>query len=307
MSLFQRLIFLLGKLVVRWLSKFRPLWYLLPALAPLIVFSIYPAFYSLVLSFFEVAPFSGEHFYVGVDHYRELASDSEYFQSLLATATFAMISVPMSVGASLVLALLLEQRPYAAGTLRTLFLLPLGVSPAMAAMLWIFLFNPTAGYLNYVLELLHIPGPNWLTEPRWAMLAVCITTVWKEIGFNLIFFLGGLAAISPSILEAARIDGAGYWRQLRSVQLPLLAPTLLFVCVISIIHACESFGQIHILTHGGPADATNVLVYKIYRDGFEYFRAGFASAQAVILLIIVLSLTALQFLFLSRKMHYGNS
>jgi multiple sugar transport system permease protein/sn-glycerol 3-phosphate transport system permease protein len=175
----------------------------------------------------------------------------------------------------------------------------------MAAMLWIFLYNPTAGYLNYLLDRLGIPGPNWLGDPQWALLGVAIATVWREIGFNVIFFLAGLTSIPRELREAAVIDGAGRWQRFRHVVLPLISPTFFFVAVVSVINSFQSFGQIHILTAGGPANATGVLVYKLYRDAFENFRTGYASAQAVILFLIILAATAIQFRLAKRRVHYG--
>jgi ABC-type sugar transport system permease subunit len=175
----------------------------------------------------------------------------------------------------------------------------------MAAMLWIFLYNPTAGYLNYVLERIPIAGPNWLGDPRWALVAVAMATVWRELGFNVIFFLAGLSSIPRDLLEAAAIDGAGKLQRFRYVVLPNLSPTLFFVTVVSVINSFQSFGQIHVLTQGGPANATNVLVYKLYLDAFTNFRTGFASAEAVLLFGIVLLATGIQFRIAKRRVHYG--
>lgn len=183
--------------------------------------------------------------------------------------------------------------------------MPVAVSSAMAAMLWIFLYNPTAGFLNYVLSVFGIEGPNWLADPTWSLVAVAIATVWKELGFNVIFFLAGLASVPPELNEAARIDGANAWQRFWRVTLPMLSPTVFFVGVVSVIHSFESFGQIHILTKGGPAGATNVLVYSLYRDAFENFRSGFASAQAVILFAIILAATFVQFRIGQKRVHYA--
>jgi ABC-type sugar transport system permease subunit len=216
-----------------------------------------------------------------------------------------LLTVVPSVLFSLAIAVALDANPYVRGLFRTIFLLPVAISSAMAAMLWIFIYNPTAGYLNFILEKLGVGGPNWLGDPHWALLAVSIATVWKEMGFNVIFFLAGLASVPPELREAATIDGANGWQRFRHVVLPILSPTLFFVVVVSVINAFQSFGQIHILTTGGPAGATNILVYSLYRDAFENFRTGYASAQAVILFAIILSATAVQFYVAKRRVHYG--
>ncbi len=276
----------------------------LPALAVTTIFMLYPAVQSLYLSLHEVAPFTGEKFFVGMEQYRDLLSSPEYWLSARVTLYFALLTVPTSIVISLMVALLLDQQPFCRSLFRTIFLLPVGISPAMGAMLWVFMYNPTSGFFNYLLHRLGMDGPSWLADPTWALVAVSIVTVWKEVGFNVIFFLAGLANIPQDVQDAALIDGAGFWHRLRYVVLPLLSPTLFFVSVISVIHACESFGQIHILTRGGPADATNVLVYRLYRDAFEYFRAGNASAQAVLLFILILLLTYVQFYWARRRVHY---
>jgi len=278
---------------------------LLPALIALGVFIIYPALASFYLSVHEVDPFSLKAFYVGMDNYRELVASPDYWQSLRVSFTFMLLTTVPSVTLCLAIAVALDANPYARGLLRTIFLAPVAISSAMAAMLWIFLYNPTAGYLNYLLERVGVTGPNWLGDPRWALLAIAIATVWREIGFNVIFFLAGLSSIPRDLLEAAAIDGAGKFQRFRHVVLPILSPTLFFVAVVSVINSFQSFGQIHILTQGGPANASNILVYKLYQDAFNNFRTGFASAQAVLLFAIILVATVIQFAVAKRRVHYG--
>ena len=253
----------------------------------------------------EVDPFSLKAFYVGFENYRELLSSSDYWQSVRVSCYFVLLTTIPSVVLSLAIAIGLNAQPFATSLFRTIFLAPVAISSAMAAMLWIFLYNPTAGYLNYVLEAVGIPGPNWLGSPRWALPGVALATVWREIGFNVIFFLAGLSSIPRDLLEAAAIDGASKWQRFRYVVLPILSPTVFFVAVVSVINSFQSFGQIHILTGGGPANASNVLVYKLYRDAFQNFRTGFASAQAVLLFALILVATVVQFSAARRRVHYG--
>jgi ABC-type sugar transport system permease subunit len=278
---------------------------LLPALLPLCAFIVYPALESLRLSLHEVAPFSGRAAFVGLENYRLLAGSPEYAHCARVSLLFLVYTAAPSVLIGLGVALALDANPFFSGLLRTLFVLPVSISSAMAAMLWIFLYNPTAGYLNRILELAGIAGPNWLGDPRWALPAVAIATVWKEFGFNVIFFLAGLASVPPELTEAARLDGAGPWARFRHVTLPILSPTLFFVTVVSVINSFQSFGQIHILTGGGPAGRTDTLVYNLYRDAFVHFRTGYASAQAVVLFVIILAATAIQFRLAQRRVHYG--
>lgn len=279
--------------------------FVLPALIPLLVFVAWPAVQSVWMSLHESAPFSARLYWVGLDNYRQLLSSPEYWRSLGATALFACETVIPSVVLALAVALALDAEPCGLPVFRTAFLLPVSISSAMAAMLWLFLYNPTAGYLNYALGEFGIPGPNWLGDPRWALPAVAIATVWKQLGFNVIFFLAGLAAVPPELHEAALLDGAGWWSRLRHVTLPMISPTLFFVTVVSTVDSLQSFGQIHILTGGGPAGATQTLVYGLYLDAFVHFRSGFASAQAVVLFGLVLIATAVQFRLARGRVHYG--
>lgn len=279
--------------------------FLLPALTALAIFTIYPAFHSFYLAFHSVAPFSGESFYTGLENFRELFESDEYWLSLKTSCMFALLTVPPGILLSLFIAVFLDAQPFMKTVLRTIFLMPVGISTAMAAMLWVFLFNPTAGYINYFLSLAGVSGPNWLADPAWALSAVSVATVWKAIGFNVIFLLAALTGVPQELREAALVDGAGTVRRFWHITLPLISPTLFFITIVSVIHTFEGFGQIHILTQGGPADATNVLVYNMYRDAFQNFRTGFASAQAVILFVIIMIATVVQFSIGRKKVHYG--
>jgi sn-glycerol 3-phosphate transport system permease protein len=277
-------------------------WLLLsPTIAILSIFIFYPAISSFYLSLHEVDAFSMHTTYIGFDNYKMLLVSPEYWQSLQASLAFTLMTVIPSVVFSLAIAVGLDANPYFRGVLRTVFLMPVAVSSAMAAMLWIFFYNPSSGYLNYLLDLVHVSGPNWLGDTKWALVAVAITTVWKEIGFNIIFFIAGLASIPSDVREAASIDGANAWQRFWYVVLPMLTPTVLFVTVVSVINSFQSFGQIHILTQGGPAGSTNTLVYNLYRDAFENFQTGSASAQAVILFFIMLIATVIQFSVAKRS------
>ena len=278
---------------------------LLPTAIVLALFVLYPAGSSFFLSFHDVHPFTQSRVFLGWEHYRRLFSSADYWQSIGISLLFTAYTVVPSVLISLGVAVGLSASPYFQGLYRTIFLLPVAISSAMAAMLWIFIYNPTAGYLNYALTFLGIEGPNWLGDPRWALGAVAVATVWKEIGFNVIFFVAALASVPPELMEAATLDGANLRQRFRHVTLPVISPTLFFVTVISVIHSLDSFGQIHILTKGGPAGATNVLVYHLYRDAFETFQSGYASAQAVILFLLIFSVTLLQFRFARGRVHYG--
>jgi len=281
-------------------------WCLLaPTIAILSVFVFYPAAQSFYLSLQDVDPFSRLTFFVGFENYQSLFTSPEYWQSVRTSLVFMLMTAVPSMLIALLVALGLDANPYLRGILRTIFLMPVSISSAMAAMLWIFIYNPTAGYLNYSLESLGMMGPNWLGSPRWALVAVSIATVWKEIGFNVIFFIAGLASVPVELKEAAWMDGANAFQRFRHVTLPILSPTIFFVTVVSVINSFQSFGQIHILTGGGPAGATSTLVYRLYQDAFVNFQSGLASAEAVVLFLLLMAATTFQFRFAQKKVHYG--
>ncbi|MBM4315908.1 MAG: sugar ABC transporter permease [Deltaproteobacteria bacterium] len=278
---------------------------LFPTLAVLALFVLYPAAQSFWLSFQDVEPFSKRSFFVGFENYQVLFNSPDYWQTVRVTLFFLLYTVIPSLVISLTVAVLLDANPFFQNMFRTLFLLPVAISSSMAAMLWIFIYNPTAGFLNYALDVLGIHGPNWLADPDWALVAVAVATVWKEIGFNIIFFLAGLTSIPLELKEAAELDGANSWQVFRYVTLPLLSPTLFFVSVVSVINSLQSFGQIHILTTGGPMGETTTLVYNLYRDAFVKFRTGLASSEAVILFGLILLATMVQFRMAKKRVHYG--
>lgn len=278
---------------------------LFPTLAVLALFVLYPAAQSFWLSFQDVEPFSKRSFFVGFENYQVLFNSPDYWQTVRVTLFFLLYTVIPSLVISLTVAVLLDANPFFKNLFRTLFLLPVAISSSMAAMLWIFIYNPTAGFLNYALDVLGIHGPNWLADPDWALVAVAVATVWKEIGFNIIFFLAGLTSIPLELKEAAELDGANSWQVFRYVTLPLLSPTLFFVSVVSVINSLQSFGQIHILTTGGPMGETTTLVYNLYRDAFVKFRTGLASSEAVILFGLILLATMVQFRMAKKRVHYG--
>ncbi len=188
--------------------------------------------------------------------------------------------------------------------------MPVVISPAIAAVLFKWLYHPVVGYINYFLLQIGLiesmqAGPNWLASKQWALVAIIIVTIWKEFGFNVIIALAGVQNIDTSYYDAAKVDGATVWHRIRHITLPLLSPTLFFLLIINIIHSFEAFGQIHVLTQGGPGQATNVLVYSIFYDAFVGTpQRGIASAQAYLLALIVIAFSYIQFTSLGRKVHY---
>ena len=279
--------------------------YLLPSLAAFAVFVFYPLAKSIYLSLFASDPFGrGAGVYVGLRQYQLALTSPGYRQALGVTLLYTLYTVPLGLLAALALAVLGNARVRGIAFFRTAYALPIGVSVAAASLMFLLLYNPTTGVLNYFLASLGLPPVQWLTQPRSALWSIALLSVWATLGFNFIVLLSGLQGIPEELYESARIDGADGPRLFRSITLPLLSPTLFFVLVVSTIGAFQAFAQIHLLTRGGPAGATNVVVYSIYRDAFFNFQTGYASAQAVLLFLILLALTALQFGVLERRVHY---
>lgn len=282
-----------------------PLLFLAPSLVLFGTFVFYPLIKSIYLGFYETDPFGRQGDFVGMDQYRTVLTSEDFRHALWVTFLFALYTVPTGVLLGLGLALLAHQRLRGILIYRTIFSSTIAASVAVGAVMWLSLLNPSIGIINYLLVELGFGRIEWLTDPDWALLAVSLTTIWLNLGFATIVLLAGLQAIPEELYDAARIDGAGRFGSFIHVTLPMLSPTLFFVAVIATIIAFESFGQIHILTQGGPLDATTVIVYSIYREAFVNFDYGVAATQAVALFFLVLGFTLLQFRFLERRVFYG--
>ena len=281
--------------------------FLLPSLVGLGIFIFYPLVRSVYLSVHGNDIFGGAGAYVGARNYAQMLASPEFRQVLVNTLLFTLLTVVPGVLGALAVVLLLESRVRATRFFRTAFAIPLAFSAASASVVFAVIYNPAIGVANGVLGQLGIDRIGWLTDPSIALLSVSITTVWMQFGFGVLVLAAGVGGISPTIFEAARLDGANGWRLARSITIPLLGPQLFFLVVVSTIHALQSFGQIHILTKGGPDGATTTLVYSIYQQAFAFGSSNFglASAQALVLLLIVLACTAVQFGVLERKVHYS--
>ncbi len=279
--------------------------YLLPSLLAFTAFVFYPLGKSIWLSLHASSPFGfSSDVFVGFEQYRNALTSSNYRNSLVVTVLYTLYTVPLGLLLALLLAVLANQRLRGISVFRVAFGITIGVSVAASSVIFLLLYNPSAGVLNYFLSSVGLPKVQWLTQPSSALWAIAIGTIWMTLGFNFITLLSGLQGIPEELYESARIDGAGNLRIFANVTLPLLSPTLFFVLVISTIGAFQSFAQIHILTKGGPVGSTNVVVYSIYRDAFFNFQSGYASAQSVILFLIVLGLTVVQFRALEGKVFY---
>jgi ABC-type sugar transport system permease subunit len=278
---------------------------LAPSLIIFAVFTFYPLVKSAILGLYIPDPFGRGQVYVGPSQYVDVLTSSAVRQSLSVTAGFAVYTVFGTILLSLGLALLANAKLRSIGIFRTFFSSTLAVSVAVAALAWLQLFNPGVGVLNYLLRLLGRAPIAWLVSPHYALISVSMASVWMQLGFGTMVLLAGLQSIPQELYESVRVDGARPLRAFFTITLPMLSPSLFFLLVISTIRSFESFGQIDILTQGGPLQATNVLVYSIYREAFFNFHTGTASVEALLLFAIVLGLTAIHFLVLERRVEYG--
>ncbi|NGY93561.1 sugar ABC transporter permease [Bacillus megaterium] len=278
--------------------------YLLPSLLLFGVFLFYPMIKTLYLSLFITDTQGNPLKFVGLQNFFYLFTDPNFLQSMKATFLFVLYTVPIGLIIALFLALIANEKLKGIGFFRTMFSSTMGMSVAASSVIWMFMYNPTIGVINKVLNLVGIHDVQWLLDPKYALIAVSISTIWMNIGFTFLILLGGLQNIDEKLYENARIAGVSYWYQLRKITLPMLSPTLFFIITVSFINAFQTFGQIDILTKGGPTDSTNVIVYSIYKDAFVNYNVGSASAQATILFFCILLVTALQFKLGERKVHY---
>jgi sn-glycerol 3-phosphate transport system permease protein len=280
--------------------------YLVPALVVFGVFIFWPLVKSVLLSVQGTDILGNPSGFVGLVNYAKLFSDADFLTVLWVTFAFTILTVVPSIAIALFIALLLQTRIRGVRFFRTAFALPFAFSVATASVIFGVLYNPASGVLNGILSHLGVDKVHWLTDPDLALWSVSGATVWMQIGYNLLVISAGLGALPEDVLEAARLDGASGLRLQRSIVMPLITPQLFFLVVVGTIHSLQSFGQIRILTVGGPEGRTTTLVYSIYEQAFANNNSnyGYASAQAMVLLLIVLIITAVQFGVLERRVFY---
>ncbi len=277
-----------------------PLLFLSPFLMAFGVFLLYPILYGLYVSLTRWDLVTPPQF-IGLGNYARLIEDGLFWTAMRNTALFVSLNVPLGVAIPLGLAILVNNPILGRTFFSSAFITPLMISIATVGVLWTWFLNPSFGLINYYLAMLGLPGQNWLSQSPWAMVAVVITTVWWTTGWNLVLFLAGLQDIPDHLYEAARIDGAGNWALFRHITIPGLRPTILFVGVTTIIGSFRVFGQVFVMTGGGPFDSTRTIVQHIYETGFRYFRMGGASAVAWVLFMIVVAFTIVQFRLLRTE------
>jgi len=285
-------------------NRILPYLLLAPQVIITLVFFIWPASQALQQSFLQEDAFGTSSAFVGLENFRDIFTSQEYLHSFHVTLVFSFSVSALALSLALFLAVMADRVLRGATAYKTLIIWPYAVAPVVSGVLWFFLFNPTVGVVSFFLRHLGIEWNHTLNGGQ-AMILVIIAAAWREISYNFLFFLAGLQAIPDSLIEAAAIDGAGPWRRFWSIVFPLLSPTAFFLIVVNIVYAFfDTFGVIHAITRGGPHYATNILVYKVFNDGFINLDLGGSAAQSVILMLVVITLTVVQFRFIERRVHY---
>jgi len=285
-------------------SPWLPYVLLLPQVAVTVVFFFWPAIQAVYYSFLVQDAFGLSTQFVWFQNFSELFHDSHYLDSFRVTAVFSALVAAAGISISLLLAAMADHVVRGALVYKTLLIWPYAVAPAIAGVLWSFMFAPSIGIVTYFLRKAGIDW-NWIIDDGQAMLLVIVAATWKQISYNFLFFLAGLQSIPKSMIEAAAIDGAGPLRRFWTIVFPLLSPTTFFLLVVNIVYAFfDTFGVIDATTQGGPGESTKILVYKVYYDGVRAGDLGGSSAQSVVLMFIVISLTVIQFRFIERKVQY---
>jgi multiple sugar transport system permease protein len=280
--------------------------YLTPSIIVFALFTYYVLGYTFYLSATSWNFITPVKRFIGLTNYSRIFQDPAFWNVLKNTFVFSIGNVVISMIMGLGLALLLKTPFFGRGFFRTLFYFPNVTTASAVAILWIWIFDPSFGLINYLLSLVGINGPRWLMDPKWAMPAVITLAVWRAMGYNMVIYISGLTSISKELYEAAKIDGASAWQQTRFITIPLLSPSTLFLLMTNFIGALQVFDVIQVMTNGGPVGATSVMNLHIYAKAFNEFRAGYASALSIVLFLIILTITILQNYAAKRWVHYGD-
>jgi len=278
-----------------------------PSTIIIIIFLIIPFFQSLYMSFFRVSSFGTTSHFVKLDNYLKLLTSGDYLNSLVVSMIFAAIVVGFGLAISLGIAVLANQKVRGLGFYQIALIWPYALSPAVAGVIWALLFAPSTGIIPYIVSV--ITGGytlNWMTNGSFALIIMAIAATWKMSGYNIVFFLAGLQNVPETLLEAAAIDGASPFKRFWKITFPMLSPITFFLLIMNTLYAFfQVFGLVDIMTHGGPGNATEVLVYKLYRDSFIFHNTGYASAQSVVLFFGVAILVMFQFKIIGRRVFYA--
>jgi len=279
------------------------LFFLAPNLLGFLVFTAFPVLASLALSLTRWDLITPPVF-VGVGNYALLLRDPLFWKVLFNTVYYTAGTVPLGIAVSLAFAVALNEPIRGRLGLRAVYFMPVVSSTVAVAMVWRWIYSPDFGLLNYLLSYLHLPVTPWLASTTWAMPAIIVMSIWKDMGYGIVIFLAGLQGIPQHLYDAAAVDGASRWQQFWGITLPLLSPTTFFVSVVYAINSFQVFGQIYMMTQGGPAHATSTMVYYIFQNAFQFFKMGYASALAWILFAVVFLFTLVQVRYQSTWVHY---
>jgi multiple sugar transport system permease protein len=282
-----------------------PYIYLAPAFIIFTVFIFVPLVFSIYLSFTNWDLISKGADFIWFNNYLRLAHNKNFWGAVKNTIYFTIGIVPAQIALALISALLLNTKVKFKSLFRSIYFLPVIVPITVTAIVWLFIFSPSYGILNYLIGIVGLPQPRWLYDPVWALPALIVLAVWTNFGYFTVIFLAGLQSIPREMIEAAEIDGANKWQSFWKITFPLLSPTTFLVLIMSIIGGFQIYQTVVLTTEGGPAGATNVIVYELYRTAFEYFDMGYASAMATLLFFLLFSLTLFQFRVVGSRVHYG--
>jgi len=277
---------------------------LLPALALLLAFTHYPAVATLIDSFFSTPKGARPGVWVGLENYQMMVGDPVFWKAAANNLWFALATIPFSIALALVMALWVNERIAGRGFLRMAYFTPTVLPMIAVANIWLFFYTPGYGLLEQITGFFGLPSHNWLGDQRTALGAITLVAIWKEAGFFMIFYLAALQSLSPSLREAAAIEGASRWYFFRRVQWPLLMPTTLFVMINAVINAVRMVDHVVVLTRGGPDNASTLLLYHLYEVGFKFWDTAYAAALTVVLLAVLATVALFQFFVLDRKVHY---
>jgi multiple sugar transport system permease protein len=284
-----------------WLSAYA---FLAPSFIILAVFTYFPVLYAFGLSFWKWRIMRGEPTFNGLTNYQLLLTSEDFWQAIGNTIYFAVGSIPTGMAISLFIAILLNRKMKLLPVYRTAFFLPTVTSMVAVSVVWMWIYHPDVGLMNYLLNLIGLPSIRWLNDPRWAMPALILLGIWKGMGYNVIIYLAGLQNIPEQLYEAAEIDGANRWQLFANVTWPLLTPTSFLILIMAVINSFQAFTEFNVMTQGGPLGATTTVVYYLYQQAFQQFNMGYGSALAIVLFFIILGLTLIQNKVLGPRVHY---
>ena len=282
------------------MKKLSPYFFLIPSLLIFSVFLFYPFFKTIYLSLYKTDKMGLPKKFVGMENYRKLLTSTSFYNSLLVTLIFVLIVVIGSMSLGLIGAVLCNKAFPGIRVFSTAYALPMAIASSSAAMIFKIMLHPSVGIVNKLLG----RSINWISDPRYALICVAVLTAWLNSGINFLYFSAGLSNIDETIYERASVDGANEWQKFYRLTLPGLSPILFYTLVVNIIQAFQSFGQVKILTQGGPGESTNLIVYSIYRDAFFNFKFGNAAAQSIILFLIIMCLTLVMFKIEKKGVKY---